>query len=127
MPIHPTKSQIRNSHRGRFFDHPERYIEDIDPRVLFSGQHGLCALCNKPLTERYQIDHDWPLWMGGEHSMKNCQCIHIGCHKRKTWMEQQYYEVWKASLRVARIHGRIRANMDFAAMFEISDMQLVGV
>ena len=55
--------------------------------VIFEGQRGLCATCEKKLfksgVKKFHIDHIQPLAKGGSDSKDNLQCLCPGCNRKK--------------------------------------------
>jgi 5-methylcytosine-specific restriction endonuclease McrA len=111
---HLSPSTFRHRHRGRFFNYPERYIEDVDPRKLFESQDGICSICHEPITDRYEVDHEWPISLGGTHEYDNLQCVHPQCHLYKTnHIEPGIRRQWAASRRYAAELGQEIAKQSF--------------
>lgn len=81
---HKSLSEYRYRVRGRFFDYPARYIEDVDPVVVFEHQRGMCAWCYDPMPFGYELDHIIPIALGGTHCYSNVQALHPECHHIKT-------------------------------------------
>lgn len=119
---HISKSTFRHRNRGRFVDEPSRYLEDVNPRILFEMYQGRCGFCGHFIDDRYHIDHIWPIWFGGTHEYLNLQCLHIECHKFKTQIEFEYKTFWERSLRMAAIQGKARAEVNFAYILNVPEL-----
>ena len=61
----------------------DAFVEDVDRQELIDSSDGLCGLCGRTLTEPIEIDHIYPLSMGGLHSFINTHATHRVCNRRK--------------------------------------------
>jgi hypothetical protein len=69
----------------------DAFVEDVDPRVVFERDGGVCQLCHEPVDPTLKkpdlmcasTDHVIPLSRGGEHSYANTQLAHLICNIRK--------------------------------------------
>ncbi|MGW2010857.1 HNH endonuclease [Streptomyces nigrescens] len=65
--------------------------EAFAPRDVHERDQWTCQLCRLPVDPELawphsmsaSVDHIIPLSRGGEHSMANVQCAHLGCNSRK--------------------------------------------
>jgi 5-methylcytosine-specific restriction endonuclease McrA len=66
-------------------------IEDIDEAAIYARDRGICQLCHKPVSLKWEspdprsksLDHVIPLSEGGPHTMQNLVLFHRGCNSRK--------------------------------------------
>jgi hypothetical protein len=56
---------------------------DEDVANIYKLQKGKCAGCNKPLGDKYDVDHIKPLIQGGENNPRNLQLMHAYCNRSK--------------------------------------------
>lgn len=63
----------------------QAFIENVDPRVVFDRDAGICGICRLPVnpTERWHVDHVIPLSKGGLHAYANVQLSHARCNISK--------------------------------------------
>jgi 5-methylcytosine-specific restriction endonuclease McrA len=75
---------------------------------------GQCGECSRKIGagEDWDIDHERPLALGGEHREANLRIVHVWCHRSKTRMEQARKA--KAD-RVAKKHHGMRKRRSFRA------------
>lgn len=66
-------SEFRDS---RKFDQQERMAVRL-------RQKGLCAICGKPLGQRWAVDHIVPYSKGGPTHLGNAQGLCVICNSRK--------------------------------------------
>lgn len=60
------------------------FVENIERRVVFDRDGGVCGICHRPVTwEEFSVDHIFPLRHGGEHSYGNTQSAHLRCNMSK--------------------------------------------
>lgn len=67
------------------------FVEDVDARVVFERDGGICGICFKPVDpalpwpHRFSktLDHVIPLARGGTHEYANVQLAHASCNARK--------------------------------------------
>jgi hypothetical protein len=52
-------------------------------KMLFEAQNGLCACCETPLLDNFEIDHIMPIALGGTNTDDNVQLLTPLCNKRK--------------------------------------------
>jgi 5-methylcytosine-specific restriction endonuclease McrA len=97
---HP--EQNRRNKRQWEIDHPERmrtskrkgnwirrarklnrFVEDVDPIVVYARDRGICGICRKPIKGDFHVDHIIPLARDGEHSYANVQVAHSSCNIKK--------------------------------------------
>lgn len=58
--------------------------EDVDPRVVFERDAGVCGICGKEVqSDDWHLDHIIPLAAGGSHTYGNVQVSHPLCNLRK--------------------------------------------
>lgn len=58
--------------------------EDVDPRVVFERDAGVCGICGKEVqSDDWHLDHIIPLAAGGSHLYGNVQVSHPLCNLRK--------------------------------------------
>jgi hypothetical protein len=51
---------------------------------LHKTQHGLCALCNEPISlVEFDVDHKVPFCYGGGNERGNIQLAHVSCNRSK--------------------------------------------
>lgn len=50
---------------------------------LFKLQRGKCPCCNKPLGNKYHLDHIMPLFLGGSNTDDNIQLLRAECNFQK--------------------------------------------
>lgn len=68
------------------------FVEDIDIRVLYERDEGICGICGLPVDKALRYpdpmskshDHVIPLSKGGLHSYANAQLAHLTCNIRKS-------------------------------------------
>jgi hypothetical protein len=63
---------------------------DVQVRILWTKQRGLCAICQRPVDcsvrggrDQRSLDHIRPLSQGGRHNIENVQLVHMVCNSRK--------------------------------------------
>lgn len=84
----------------------DKYIEDIDKRVLYELYEKTCGICEEPLKFRdMTLDHIQPLFLGGVHSYANLQPAHGFCNhiKGHTPMEEVDVDAIKAERNKRRL------------------------
>lgn len=68
----------------------ERFVEMVDPGIVFERGMGLCGICGIAVDRNaFEVDHIVPLARGGEHSYANVQPAHARCNRRKWALKQQ--------------------------------------
>jgi 5-methylcytosine-specific restriction endonuclease McrA len=62
------------------------FVENVDPRVVFDRDKGVCGICKMIVdrASRWEIDHIIPLSKGGAHSYENSQLTHSKCNRSKS-------------------------------------------
>ena len=68
-----------------------RFVEHVDPRVVFERDNWTCQLCGEPIDRdaaprsprAASLDHIDPVSLGGEHSYANVQTAHCACNSSK--------------------------------------------
>ncbi len=66
-------------------------IERVDPIEIYERDGGLCWICGEyvdlllPATDKmsFNLDHIWPLALGGTHERHNLGTSHRLCNQRK--------------------------------------------
>lgn len=59
-------------------------IEHIDRLVVLEMTDGACGICGEDVDPTdWQMDHVWPLALGGQHAYHNLQPAHPLCNLRK--------------------------------------------
>lgn len=61
------------------------FVEDVDPRVVFDRDGGICGICRErvdPMTA-WEVDHIKPISKGGLHCYANVQLAHRKCNRSK--------------------------------------------
>ncbi len=63
----------------------QAFVENVDPRQVFSRDKGICCLCGKrvDVNSRWEVDHIVPLSKGGTHAYANVQLAHRRCNRAK--------------------------------------------
>lgn len=55
---------------------------------IFDAANGVCYLCGVKIHaergEQWDVEHEKPLWLGGEDAPENMKPAHVGCHKVKS-------------------------------------------
>lgn len=61
-------------------------VDDIDPRVVFERDKGVCGICLTPVdpSSRWEVDHIMPISKGGLHAYVNVQLAHRKCNRSKS-------------------------------------------
>ncbi len=61
------------------------FVEDVDPRVVFERDKGICGICREPVDvqSNWELDHIIPLSKRGPHSYANIQLAHRRCNRSK--------------------------------------------
>lgn len=88
-------------------------MSDLPPRkritkkmraLVFEKDHGLCYLCGGKVeaSERWDLEHEIALDLGGKDEMSNYRVAHVQCHKVKS----------KADAKLIAKGRRIRRNLD---------------
>jgi 5-methylcytosine-specific restriction endonuclease McrA len=75
-----SKRKNELSRRARKLD---RFIELVDPMVLFERDNGICGICASQIKDDFHVDHIVPLSRGGSHSYDNTQIAHPRCNLSK--------------------------------------------
>lgn len=75
----------RKSTNKRWAIKKDLFVEDVDPRVVFTRDNGMCGICRKPVdvTSNWELDHIIPLSKRGPHSYANVQLAHRKCNRSK--------------------------------------------
>lgn len=62
------------------------FVEDVDPRVVFERDKGVCGICLELVdpSSPWEIDHIIPISKGGPHSYANVQLSHRRCNRSKS-------------------------------------------
>lgn len=62
------------------------FVEDVDPRVVFTRDQGVCGICHRPVDQasKWEIDHVIPMSKGGIHGYDNVQLSHRECNRSKS-------------------------------------------
>lgn len=62
----------------------KRFVESVDPLVVYARGRGVCGICGQPTEpDNFHVDHIIPLARDGEHSYANAQIAHPICNSRK--------------------------------------------
>ena len=75
--------QSDTEYRDRKRSRNDKRTYRVHKRVLLTKQHGLCALCGKPMGSDITIDHIYPVHLGGGDEIENLQAVHAVCNSRK--------------------------------------------
>lgn len=60
------------------------FVERVDPLVVLERADGVCGICFDDVDPlRFDVDHIYPLSLGGDHSYVNTQPAHPSCNGRK--------------------------------------------
>jgi 5-methylcytosine-specific restriction endonuclease McrA len=59
------------------------FVEKVIPSKVYERDQGVCGICQKPVEDRYDIDHIIPIVKGGMHSYANTQLAHPACNRAK--------------------------------------------
>jgi 5-methylcytosine-specific restriction endonuclease McrA len=61
------------------------FVEDVDPRIVFTRDKGICGICRSPVEpdSKWEVDHVMPISRGGAHSYANVQLTHRRCNRQK--------------------------------------------
>lgn len=61
------------------------FVEDVDPRIVFQRDKGMCGICRKSVdvNSNWELDHIVPLSKRGPHSYANIQLSHRRCNRSK--------------------------------------------
>lgn len=57
--------------------------EKIIIELIKNWDTKICGICNKPIEDKFHIDHIIPISRGGKHNAKNLQLSHPTCNLRK--------------------------------------------
>ncbi len=87
-------SRVKNQ-KGRV-KRKRDYIQDINPRILFKRDKGICQICRKkidinkkwPDMESATIDHIITLHNGGKNSYENVQLTCLRCNDQRNRDDQ---------------------------------------
>jgi 5-methylcytosine-specific restriction endonuclease McrA len=62
------------------------FVDDVDPRVVFERDKGVCGICLTPVdpASKWEIDHIVPISKGGPHAYANVQLSHRRCNRSKS-------------------------------------------
>lgn len=61
-----------------------KFVEYVDPRVLYERDGGICGICKTQVhMNNFHVDHIIPLSRGGKHSYENTQIAHQHCNQVK--------------------------------------------
>lgn len=62
------------------------FVENVDPRVVFDRDKGICGICLKDVdpASKWEVDHVMPISRGGAHSYSNVQLAHRKCNRAKS-------------------------------------------
>jgi len=63
---------------------PRRAPSASMKKAILAKSGGRCAKCGGSLLGGVEYDHFVPLWMKGEHSVRNMDALCIPCHDEKT-------------------------------------------
>lgn len=61
----------------------EAFVEDVDPKVVFERDGGICGICDEAIEGAFDVDHVVPLAHGGEHSYGNVRATHVKCNRQR--------------------------------------------
>lgn len=60
------------------------FVEYVHPLAVLEMSDGVCGICGEDVDPgNYQVDHIYPVDLGGEHSYANTQPAHPLCNMRK--------------------------------------------
>lgn len=73
------KSEAKRRARKRMLP-----VEDVDPRLVFERDGGICGICGESIDPSdWHLDHIIPLAQGGPHTYANTQATHPFCNLSK--------------------------------------------
>ncbi len=89
------ENRIRNQKKR--LPSKKNYVEDINPRVLFEKDKGICQLCGLKINQNVEwpdprsatIDHIIPVSEGGKNSYENAQLTCLKCNNDKNTETQK--------------------------------------
>jgi 5-methylcytosine-specific restriction endonuclease McrA len=61
----------------------DQFVEDVDPRTVYTMHEGMCGICEQFIVGDFHVDHIIPLSKGGMHGYINVQPAHPVCNLRK--------------------------------------------
>jgi len=79
----PGKKRIFNQNRRALVKSNGGKLSQGLAEKLLKLQGGKCAVCNKPLSDKFHLDHVMPLKLGGLNVDSNIQLLHPLCNKQK--------------------------------------------
>jgi HNH endonuclease len=78
------RAMQRNTVARRRAKQREAHVENVDPRMVWNRDGGVCGICGEPAEmDDWHLDHIVPIVRGGEHSYANVQVAHPLCNWRK--------------------------------------------
>lgn len=78
------RAMQRNAVARRRARQREAFVENVDSRVVWERDRGICGICGEPADAGdWHVDHVIPIARGGEHSYANVQVSHPYCNRSK--------------------------------------------
>ena len=74
--------------RQRFKTKQIRKVSESTKKMVASNQKWRCFMCHNLLDYSYEIDHNVPLFAGGNNHISNLHALCRNCHGKKTIMEK---------------------------------------
>ena len=65
-----------------------RKVSESTKKMVASNQKWRCFMCHNLLDYSYEIDHNVPLFAGGNNHISNLHALCRNCHGKKTIMEK---------------------------------------
>ena len=79
----PVRKRIhRENRRAREASAPGRMSVDIVEKLMLL-QKCCCAVCRKDIKKKYELDHVFPLFLGGSNDDANLQLLCVTCNRSK--------------------------------------------
>lgn len=78
-------------------------VTSCDLGKLWARQRGICYLCSRPIEEKRNLDHIFPIGRGGRHAIGNLAWTHSGCNLSKgckLLVEFKYRGIHESSITV---------------------------
>jgi 5-methylcytosine-specific restriction endonuclease McrA len=61
----------------------EQFVEQVDPRLVYLHDGGICGICGDLVEGDFDVDHVIPLAHDGEHSYANARLAHVACNRQR--------------------------------------------
>lgn len=90
------RSMYRKQTQKRYALSKAAFVEDVNPIDLFNDQDGVCYLCNQKFEfKEMELDHVFPISLGGKHEKSNCKmaCRHCNRSKGSKTLEELSYQM----------------------------------